>query len=67
VTLDADVRLRCADCGTVFLFSQGERRVYIEKGFGLPKRCRPCRDERRRQRERAEVRQANWRNGPEGA
>jgi len=58
---DGDIRLRCEDCGTVFLYSAGERRIYVEKKFGLPKRCRPCRDERRRQREAAALRQSNWR------
>ena len=43
--------LTCVDCRQEFVFRKGEQRFYEEKGFMDPKRCRPCREEKRRQRE----------------
>jgi hypothetical protein len=33
-----------------FIFSAGEQRFYSEQGYEKPKRCRPCRDKRKRGR-----------------
>lgn len=38
-------------CGSHFFLSDREQNWYKEKGLELPKRCKPCRDEKRRQNE----------------
>ena len=38
-----DVRIKCQDCGTSFIFSKREQIFYDEKNFIPPKRCRQCR------------------------
>jgi len=49
--------IKCVDCGEGFEFSVGEQRYYEEKGFVEPKRCRPCRERRKREIEEAKARQ----------
>ena len=36
--------IACAACGTDFEFSQEEREFYESKGFQPPRKCKPCRD-----------------------
>ena len=38
-----DKWLKCQDCGDEFLHTAKDQRFYAEKGFGEPKRCKPCR------------------------
>jgi hypothetical protein len=47
-----DMEITCieAGCGRTFIFEAGEQKFYAEKGFTPPKRCKPCRDERKAQR-----------------
>lgn len=46
-----DRTLVCADCGNEFTFSAGEQAFFAERGFtNDPKRCIPCRSQRRQQR-----------------
>ena len=46
-----DRTLVCAQCNKEFVFSAGEQKFYAEKGLTSdPKRCKPCRDARRRQK-----------------
>ena len=46
-----DRTLKCADCGTDFVFSESEQRFFIEKGFtNDPIRCHECRASRRARR-----------------
>jgi CxxC-x17-CxxC domain-containing protein len=40
--------LVCADCGAQFEFSDDERRQFESRGFAPPKRCRSCRDAKRK-------------------
>ena len=42
--------ITCADCGADFLFSEREQSFYTERGMSEPKRCKPCRDQRKAQR-----------------
>lgn len=42
----------CQDCGTSYLFTAGEQIFYDEKGFTPPKRCKPCRDANRKEKDR---------------
>jgi hypothetical protein len=40
----AEKELVCKDCGTTFLFTEGEQAFYKEKGFeNEPQRCPECR------------------------
>ena len=39
-----DMKIKCQDCATEFVFSVAEQKFYEEKGFILPKRCRYCRN-----------------------
>ena len=38
-----DKNLPCKDCGTTFIFTNGEQDFYEEKGFPDPTRCPDCR------------------------
>jgi CxxC-x17-CxxC domain-containing protein len=47
-----DKTLRCADCGSDFVFTKNEQAFYAERGFtNEPKRCKTCRDKRKNMRE----------------
>jgi hypothetical protein len=37
----------CADCGSPFTFTAGEREFFSKNGLQPPKRCKPCRDKRK--------------------
>lgn len=45
-----DIKLTCQekDCGKEFMFAVHEQKFYEKNGFTPPKRCRACRDKRRR-------------------
>jgi Probable zinc-ribbon domain len=45
-----DLLLRCIQCGGSFLFTVGEQRFFQERNFSQPKRCRECREAKRRER-----------------
>jgi CxxC-x17-CxxC domain-containing protein len=46
-----DRTITCADCGQEFTFTASEQAFYAEKGFtDPPKRCKPCRQARKAQR-----------------
>jgi hypothetical protein len=45
-----DKELTCSDCGGKFLFSAKDQEHFAEKGFGSPKRCKPCRQAKKEQR-----------------
>ena len=42
----------CKDCHKEFLFTFGEYRSFAKKGFALPKRCKPCREEHKKEQEK---------------
>ena len=50
-----DKVLVCKDCGSEFVFTEGEQEFFAQKGFeNVPVRCKECRDkkkERTNQRE----------------
>jgi CxxC-x17-CxxC domain-containing protein len=47
----ADRQITCIDCGQPFLFTAGEQEFFARKGFHEePKRCKPCRDQRKARR-----------------
>jgi hypothetical protein len=43
-----DKVLRCCDCGESFVFTAGEQTYYASKGLSEPKRCKACRELRKR-------------------
>ena len=43
-----DTDIICAVCQKPFLFSASEQAYYSERGFQLPKRCRTCRQARKK-------------------
>jgi CxxC-x17-CxxC domain-containing protein len=46
-----DRPLQCLDCKNEFIFTAGEQEFYERKGFKeIPKRCKPCRDQRKTRR-----------------
>jgi hypothetical protein len=46
----ADKNLVCKDCGTSFVFTEGEQAFYQEKGFtNEPQRCPDCRRAKKEQ------------------
>lgn len=47
-----DKTLTCQDCEVEFMFTAREQEFYKEKGFtNEPKRCKPCRDKRKAERQ----------------
>lgn len=47
----ADKTIVCKDCGSEFIFTEGEQAFYQEKGFtNDPVRCPECRKARKQQR-----------------
>jgi len=47
----SDKKLKCKDCGSEFIFTEGEQNFYKEKGFdNEPVRCPDCRKARKTQR-----------------
>jgi hypothetical protein len=49
-----DEMIRCKDCGEEFVLSANERRWFEGRGLQLPKRCVPCRQDKRERNERME-------------
>lgn len=47
----SDKMLECQDCKQEFVFTEGEQEFYASKDFTPPKRCKPCRDKKKAQRE----------------
>ena len=50
--------LHCGDCGREFDWSEQEQEFYAGKGFTAPKRCKSCRDRRKKRRAEQEGREA---------
>jgi CxxC-x17-CxxC domain-containing protein len=47
-----DRTLTCQDCGQAFTFSADDQAYHAEKGYtNEPKRCQPCRQSRRSERD----------------
>jgi len=51
-TVFRDQTIACAGCGQPFLWTAEQQEFYQEKQLSAPKRCKPCRDARRNERER---------------
>ena len=46
-----DQTLKCARCGEDHIFTERDQKFYAENGWGPPKRCRPCREDLKVERE----------------
>lgn len=42
-----DKQFFCPDCGRAFTWNREEQAFYISKGLTSPKRCKPCREQRK--------------------
>lgn len=49
-----DVELACVDCSAGFIWTAGEQAFFAERDLQPPKRCRQCRDEKRRRNQARE-------------
>jgi hypothetical protein len=49
-----DQTILCRDCGEPFVFTAREAEFFRTLGFTPPRRCRPCRDVRKAERQHAE-------------
>jgi CxxC-x17-CxxC domain-containing protein len=59
-----DKSLQCMDCGQDFVFTAGEQEFYDRKGFReIPKRCKPCRENRKQRRDTAAAGGGNGHGG----
>lgn len=43
----SDKLLRCIQCGSDYIWTEGEQRFYAKKGLQGPRRCLKCREERK--------------------
>lgn len=47
-----DQELKCRDCGAAFVHPERDQEFYRQQGYQPPKRCKPCRDRKKQERER---------------
>ncbi|HWO94679.1 MAG TPA: zinc-ribbon domain containing protein, partial [Dehalococcoidia bacterium] len=45
-----DRTLTCQNCGSSFTFTAEDQEFFEQKGFTEPRRCMPCRQQRRAER-----------------
>ena len=43
----ADETIKCVGCKQDFIFTEGEQKFFETNNFSKPKRCKPCREERK--------------------
>lgn len=46
-----DITLKCAKCGSAFVWTAGEQRFYKDLGLNSPRNCKPCRELKRHERQ----------------
>lgn len=46
-----DKTIECVDCHASFVFTAGEQKHFQSKNLHEPKRCKPCREVRRREKQ----------------
>ncbi len=56
-----DQTLICADCQNSFTWDAKEQEFFAERGYAAPKRCKDCRQARKRRDVREEIQQPRWR------
>ena len=50
---DGPLEIECADCASIFVVTVGEQDWFKGLGWAIPRRCKPCRDARKRERDHA--------------
>jgi hypothetical protein len=45
-----EIQLICTDCNQAFPFTERDQEFFKQKGWGEPKRCKPCRIKRKNER-----------------
>jgi len=57
-----DKNLKCIDCNSEFIFTEGEQEFYSDKGYQTPKRCPDCRAINKKKKESRESGRSdgNW-------
>lgn len=48
-----DETINCSDCRQPFTHSVRDQEFYAKQGYSPPKRCKPCRDARKAQKEQS--------------
>ena len=43
-----EIHETCIDCGKEFIITPAEQNFYKKRGFGFPKRCPECREEKKK-------------------
>lgn len=48
-----DIKIKCSEkeCGKEFIFAIHEQKFFEKQGFTAPKRCRACREKRRKEKD----------------
>lgn len=46
-----DREITCKDCKSTFTFTAGEQEWFADRQYTDPARCKPCRDQRKAQKE----------------
>lgn len=60
-----DKTLKCVDCGTEFVFTEAQQERFRELGFtNEPKRCGPCRAEKKKRNSKNGGKQGEQKSGP---
>lgn len=55
--MNEDITISCVDCEKDFVWSSGEQEYYRIKDFMPPKRCRECRETRKKELEESRSRE----------
>lgn len=61
-----DIDVVCK-CGNSFTYTAADQRFYEERGYNAPKRCHPCREEKKRFFDEKEKRGLNGENATGGS
>lgn len=48
IMMNEDIKIKCQDCNNEFVFTASEQKFYNEKNLVPPKRCKKCRDARKK-------------------
>jgi len=49
-----DREINCVDCKNDFILTESEQSFFIDKNLSVPKRCKDCRNIKRKQKEQRE-------------
>ena len=55
---DVEMKRNCVDCGQEFTIPPYQQMFYTNRGWGLPKRCKACREKKKQERQKKEAEEA---------